>query len=218
MEYDHLTSFLSRTGPHRSWRFARPRQSLHLETRWLIPTSLSTADPTGSTVTLAPIADTPTGRPGTGPGAARRRRPRSARDSVRDDHWLRPWVRRERLGLSPSLASVLYLIRDEATPTLRSLADRLDVTPTAITSITDRLETLGYVRRVRTSLDRRRTQLEITEAGREISFQIEQSFVDDIQGILSSWDDERLDELQQSAQALTTFLQEVNATGVHQGR
>lgn len=130
------------------------------------------------------------------------------------DHWLRPWVRRERLGLSPSLASVLYLIRDEATPTLRSLADRLDVTPTAITSITDRLESLGYVRRVRTSLDRRRTQLEITQAGRDISFQIEQSFVEDIQGILGSWDEQRLTAIQESARTLTTFLQELNATGV----
>ena len=129
------------------------------------------------------------------------------------DHWLRPWVRRERLGLSPSLTSVLYLIRDEATPTLRSLADRLDVTPTAITSITDRLETLGYVRRVRTSLDRRRTQLEITEAGREISFQIEESFVDDIQGILDSWDEERLREIETSARTLRRFLQELQSTG-----
>ena len=176
------------------------------------------SDLTGSTMALAPIASTQPGGHALAPGPSAG----VARDLLviqfEMDHWLRPWVRRERLGLSPSLTSVLYLIRDEATPTLRSLADRLDVTPTAITSITDRLETLGYVRRVRTSLDRRRTQLEITEAGREISFQIEQSFVDDIQGILSSWDDERLDELQQSAQTLTTFLQEVNATGVHQGR
>ena len=127
------------------------------------------------------------------------------------DHWLRPWVRRERLGLSPSLTSVLYLIRDEATPTLRSLADRLDVTPTAITSITDRLETLGYVRRVRTSLDRRRTQLEITEAGREISFRIEESFVEDIQAILGAWDEDRLMSIQESARTLSAFLRELNS-------
>lgn len=127
------------------------------------------------------------------------------------DHWLRPWVRRERLGLSPSLASVLYLIRDEATPTLRSLADRLDVTPTAITSITDRLETLGYVRRVRTSMDRRRTQLEITPAGRAISLQLEESFVEDIQAILGAWDDDRLLTVQESARTLSAFLRELNA-------
>ncbi len=131
---------------------------------------------------------------------------------VQMDHWLRPWVRRERLGLSPSLASLLYLIRDEATPTLRSLADRLDVTPTAITSITDRLETLGYVRRVRTSLDRRRTQLEITEAGREISFRIEESFVEDIQAILGAWDEDRLVSIQESARTLSTFLRELNTS------
>lgn len=133
------------------------------------------------------------------------------------DHWLRPWVRRERLGLSPSLASVLYLIRDEATPTLRSLADRLDVTPTAITSITDRLETLGYVRRVRTSLDRRRTQLEITDAGREISFRIEESFVEDIQAILGSWDEDRLLSIQESARTLSAFLRELNSSDVRRG-
>jgi DNA-binding MarR family transcriptional regulator len=132
------------------------------------------------------------------------------------DHWLRPWVRRERLGISPSLASVLYLIRDQATPTLRSLADRLDVTPTAITSITDRLESLGYVRRVRTSMDRRRTQLEITEAGREISFQVEESFVEDIQSILGSWDEERLREIQESARTLSAFLQDLSAVGARQ--
>ena len=127
------------------------------------------------------------------------------------DHWLRPWVRRERLGLSPSLASVLYLIRDEATPTLRSLADRLDVTPTAITSITDRLETLGYVRRVRTAMDRRRTQLEITAAGREISLRVEESFVEEIQTILGAWDHDRLLTIQESARTLSAFLRELNA-------
>lgn len=132
------------------------------------------------------------------------------------DHWLRPWVRRERLGLSPSLASVLYLIRDEATPTLRSLADRLDVTPTAITSITDRLETLGYVRRVRTSMDRRRTQLEITPEGRAISLQIEESFVEEIQAILGAWDDERLLTVQESARTLSAFLRELNVIDARQ--
>lgn len=136
---------------------------------------------------------------------------------VQMDHWLRPWVRRERLGLSPSLASVLYLIRDEATPTLRSLADRLDVTPTAITSITDRLETLGYVRRVRTSLDRRRTQLEITESGRAISLRIEESFVEDIQAILGAWDEDRLMSIQESARTLSAFLRDLNGNGARRG-
>jgi DNA-binding MarR family transcriptional regulator len=126
------------------------------------------------------------------------------------DNWLRPWVRRERLGLSPSLTMVLHMIRDEPTPTLRHLAERLDVTPTAITSITDRLESLGYVQRVRTPGDRRRTQLEITQAGREISFRIEESFVQDIQAALAVWDDGRLDLVHDAAQTLNGFLRDLN--------
>lgn len=126
------------------------------------------------------------------------------------DYWLGPWVRRERMGLSPSLVSVLYLIRDEATPTLRSLADRLSVTPTAITSITDRLEGLGYVRRVRTSHDRRRTQLEITPAGRAISLEIEDSFVGEIHDVIAGWDETRLVEVHEAVRTLTTFLGELS--------
>jgi DNA-binding MarR family transcriptional regulator len=126
------------------------------------------------------------------------------------DHWLRPWVGRERLGLSPSLAMVLYMIRDEPTPTLRLLAERLDVTPTAITSITDRLESLGYVRRVRTPGDRRRTQLEITQAGREISLEVEESFVQDIQAALAVWDHGRLDHIHEATRTLNGFVRDLN--------
>ena len=126
------------------------------------------------------------------------------------DNWLRPWVRRERLGLSPSLTMVLYTIRDEPTPTLRHLAERLDVTPTAITSITDRLEALGYVRRVRTPGDRRRTQLEITQAGREISLEIEESFILDIQAVLTAWDRGRLDRVHEAAETLNRFVADLN--------
>ncbi|HEV2529462.1 MAG TPA: MarR family transcriptional regulator [Thermomicrobiales bacterium] len=126
------------------------------------------------------------------------------------DNWLRPWVRRERFGLSPSLTMVLYTIRDEPTPTLRHLAERLDVTPTAITSITDRLESLGFVRRVRTPGDRRRTQLEITPAGREISIEIEASFVRDIQAALAVWDSGRLDLVHQATKTLNGFVSDLN--------
>ncbi len=126
------------------------------------------------------------------------------------DSWLRPWVRRERLGISPSLTMVLYLIRDEPTPTLRHLAERLDVTPTAITSMTDRLESLGYVRRVRTPGDRRRTQLEITQAGREISIEIEESFVRDIQAALAVWDSGRLDLVHKATETINGFIADLN--------
>ncbi|GAB2696482.1 MarR family winged helix-turn-helix transcriptional regulator [Paenibacillus thermoaerophilus] len=51
---------------------------------------------------------------------------------------------------------------------LAQLADRMEVKPSAITVMIDRLEKPGYVKRVPDPSDRRSTLVEITPAGQEV--------------------------------------------------
>jgi DNA-binding MarR family transcriptional regulator len=65
-----------------------------------------------------------------------------------------------RLGLSATDLKCLDLLRDSQTPlTATNLVDRTGLTGGAITGVADRLETAGFVERVRDPNDRRRWEL-----------------------------------------------------------
>lgn len=63
---------------------------------------------------------------------------------------------------------LLHFSADGALP-LGKMGSRLQVHPTSVTNIIDRLERSGLVRRVPHASDRRTTLAEITEAGRELA-------------------------------------------------
>lgn len=70
-------------------------------------------------------------------------------------------------GLTPSQLLVLREIdrRDAVTP--GAIASRLQFSQATITSIVDRLQTLGYVQRRRSDQDRRQFHLDMLPAGRD---------------------------------------------------
>lgn len=69
------------------------------------------------------------------------------------------------LGITGGQAALLHAIRTNPGCGIRDLARREGVSPPRVTAAVDRLEAMGLVRRARSSVDRRRVQLEVTEEG-----------------------------------------------------
>lgn len=68
-------------------------------------------------------------------------------------------------GLSSRSYFVLSGIDQEKPPSQQELARLLTIDPTTIVALVDELEKLGFVTRVRSSTDRRRNELLLTEDG-----------------------------------------------------
>lgn len=76
-------------------------------------------------------------------------------------------INRAQLGLTPGQVFMLHLIRDEAHCSVSKLAEKMEVAPSAITVMLDRLESHDFVSRSRDKADRRVVLIELTEAGQE---------------------------------------------------
>ncbi|MDE7046252.1 MAG: MarR family transcriptional regulator, partial [Acetatifactor sp.] len=61
---------------------------------------------------------------------------------------------------------ILYVLWQEEHISLKELADRTGLAPTTLTSMTDRMEAAGLLRRVPDKSDRRKTLLALTEKAR----------------------------------------------------
>lgn len=69
------------------------------------------------------------------------------------------------LGITAGQAALLHAIRTNPGMGVGDLADREGMSAPAMTTNVDRLETAGLVRRTRSTRDRRRVDLEVTEKG-----------------------------------------------------
>jgi DNA-binding MarR family transcriptional regulator len=69
------------------------------------------------------------------------------------------------LGVTAGQAGLLHAIRTNPAVGIRGLAEREGVSPPRVTAAVDRLAEMGLVRRARSGADRRRVELEVTEAG-----------------------------------------------------
>jgi DNA-binding MarR family transcriptional regulator len=69
------------------------------------------------------------------------------------------------LGVTAGQAALLHAIRTNPGIGIRGMAEREGVSPPRVTAAVDRLEEMGLVRRARSGADRRRVELEVTEAG-----------------------------------------------------
>lgn len=74
---------------------------------------------------------------------------------------------RAQLGLTPGQVFMLRFIKQENQCSVSKLADKLEVNPSAITVMLDRLESHGFVERIRDMNDRRVVIAQITHAGEE---------------------------------------------------
>jgi DNA-binding MarR family transcriptional regulator len=78
----------------------------------------------------------------------------------------------EPLGLNVAQALVLLFLADGRASTSAQMCRMLSHDAGAMTRIVDRLEALGFVRRVRTEHDRRATRLELTKEGKAVYNQV----------------------------------------------
>lgn len=74
---------------------------------------------------------------------------------------------RAHIGLTPGQVFMLHYIRKEQRCSVKKLAEKMEVAPSAITVMLDRLENHGFVTRVRTKEDRRVVIIELTDDGEE---------------------------------------------------
>jgi DNA-binding MarR family transcriptional regulator len=76
-------------------------------------------------------------------------------------------IARTQSNLTPSQCFMLYFIREKDRCTVTSLSETMEVNPSAVTVMLDRLENHGYVNRSRDREDRRVVIVELTEAGKQ---------------------------------------------------
>ena len=72
----------------------------------------------------------------------------------------------EQLGVTSHQATLLWLVKSRPGLSLRELAQAEGISAPSLSAHVDRLESLGLIRRVRSSNDRRRVGLELTTEGR----------------------------------------------------
>ena len=92
----------------------------------------------------------------------------------------------------------LYMLRTRDEMTQSELAKEVDLGPSTITGIVDRLEAKGYVVRTRSAADRRRIMLQLTDSGRELVESAPSLLQDQLTASLMS-----LPELEQATIALS---------------
>lgn len=121
--------------------------------------------------------------------------------------WVTAQVEQDDIGgdLSLRQLTVLYYIR-EATPTLGYIARQLMVTPAVVTGIVDRLERRGFVRRTPDPEDRRVVRLSLTEAGRRVSLETEQTLIGIVAEKLTQFSSDDLKRIYQSVGLLEQVL------------
>ncbi|GJM83028.1 MarR family transcriptional regulator [Paenibacillus timonensis] len=90
---------------------------------------------------------------------------------------------------------MLYMLNATGTHTVSQLAEGLGITSAAITGITDRLVTEGFVNRERGENDRRVVNISITDRGREIISQVTERQKEMLEGIFDQLQEEDLQHL-----------------------
>jgi DNA-binding MarR family transcriptional regulator len=76
-------------------------------------------------------------------------------------------IKRAQTDLTPGQCFMMYFIREQDHCTVSSLSEKMEVNPSAVTVMLDRLENHGYVSRSRDREDRRVVIAELTEAGEQ---------------------------------------------------
>jgi DNA-binding MarR family transcriptional regulator len=74
----------------------------------------------------------------------------------------------EQLGVTPRQATLLWLVKRSPGLSLAELAAEEGISAPALSGYVDRLERAGLIERVRSSEDRRRVGLRLTEAGSQL--------------------------------------------------
>ncbi len=99
------------------------------------------------------------------------------------------------IGLNRTDQRALDVLDQEGGATPGLLAERMGLTSGAITTVLDRLERAGFVRRVRDEEDRRRIHVEVTDLVREKIWPFYEPMAELGQRLFSRYSDEQLEFL-----------------------
>jgi DNA-binding MarR family transcriptional regulator len=102
-------------------------------------------------------------------------------------------IRQEHFGLTPGQVFALHAIGETERCTVSHLAELMEVKPSAITVMLDRLERHGYVVRQRSERDRRAVEIHLTDAGRKALHQVREVRTRLVQHCLDQLDEEALE-------------------------
>ena len=100
-----------------------------------------------------------------------------------------------RMGINLTDHRCLELIERSGGLTAGQLAEQSGLSSGAVTTVLDRLERAGYVRRARDSGDRRRVLVQVTPAGQQAGQEIYAPLIADSRAMLANFSDEQLDFL-----------------------
>ena len=102
----------------------------------------------------------------------------------------------EQVGLNRTDQRALDVLDQEGgTTTPGRLAERMGLTSGAITTVLDRLERAGFVRRIRDEQDRRRIHVEVTDLARETLWPYYQPMTELADRLFARYSDEQLELL-----------------------
>ncbi len=123
------------------------------------------------------------------------------------------------LGVNLTDVRVLGILDREGRLTASVLAEEAGLTTGSMTTLIDRLEVAGYVRRVRDKVDRRRVFVELTALARERTGKIWGPLGEEALGIAEGYTDEELrlliDYLARGRNLLKRHKERVRAMGDH---
>jgi DNA-binding MarR family transcriptional regulator len=114
----------------------------------------------------------------------------------------------EQLGVTARQATLLWLVKRSPGLSLAELAAEEGISPPALSGHVDRLERAGLLERVRSSEDRRRVGLELTEEGARLLRRIRARRTTWLAGRLGALDPDELEAVAAALPALERLLGE----------
>src|SRR5215213_509044 len=96
----------------------------------------------------------------------------------------------KRMSLEASELAALEHLQAAGPMTQKHLAERLSMSPGAVTAMIDRLESRGYVQRTPNPEDRRSALVRITKAGLEESLRHLWPYIEDMKGVEEGFSEE----------------------------
>ena len=113
----------------------------------------------------------------------------------------------EQLGVTSHQATLLWLVKSRPGLSLRELAQAEGISAPSLSAHVDRLETLGLIRRVRSTDDRRRVGLELTPEGRATVRRVRARRTTWLADRLGRLSDEERERIERALPALATLLE-----------
>ena len=113
----------------------------------------------------------------------------------------------EQLGVTSHPATVIGLVKPGPGRSLRALAHAEGISAPSLSAHVDRLETLGLIRRVRSTDDRRRVGLELTPEGRATVRRVRARRTTWLADRLGRLSDEERERIERALPALATLLE-----------